>query len=532
MRTDEGLVKEAYAYYSTRPVEFITHWMETYNPRKSLHHAREELRGPKWMPFILFQRQAEFIEFLEDLRRDGESGLVEKCRDIGASWLGCAYSVWALIFLKDDATGWGSRKEDSVDKKGDPDSLFEKMRLLIQRLPKEFRPNTRNAFLKITNEANGSTLTGEAGDNIGRGGRKTRVFIDEAAHVERAELLEASLGDTTDVRVDMSSVNGMGNMFYRRREAGELWVPGAKIDRGMIRVFIFDWRDHPEKTQEWYNTRKAKHEREGTQHVFAQEVDRNYSAAVENTVISGEWIDAAVDAHLHIAGMDGSDDWMAGLDLADEGADKNALVIRQGVILRYVEEWGERDPGATTRRAIQTLRERGQSRIPVQYDSIGIGATVKAEFNRLVESGDISAGDIRMVPWNAGAAVVRPYERVIPDDDGSILNRAFYHNFKAQAWWALRTRFYKVWRARTMGEIYSPHELVSLDSKGLGSAMLATVRKELAQPVRRASGSSMRMLVDKAPGATKSPNTADATVQAYFPAPESGTELTVGSYGA
>src|SRR5690606_18584010 len=134
---------------------------------------------------------------------------------------------------------------------------------------------------KLANNDNGATITGESGDNIGRGGRKSRYFKDESAHYERPELIEAALGDNTDVQIDISSVNGLGNVFHRRREAGVLWEPGAKIEPGMTRVFIFDWRDHPEKTQEWYDRRKARAEREGMQHIFAQEVDRNYSAAVQ-----------------------------------------------------------------------------------------------------------------------------------------------------------------------------------------------------------------------------------------------------------
>lgn len=520
-RTDPQAAADARAYYSTRPVEYICHWMDTYDPRK---------RKNRWMPFVLFKRQAEFIQFVEELERDGESGLVEKCRDVGASWLGCAYSVWRLIFHDDDATGWASRKEALVDKKGDPDSLFEKMRLLIDRTPDVFRPKCNHAFLKIVNTENGATLTGEAGDNIGRGGRKGRVFLDEAAHIDRAELIEASLADTTDVRIDLSSVNGTGNMFHRRREAGMIWTPGETIPPGVIRVFIFDWRDHPEKTPEWYEKRRAKAEREGLQHVFAQEVDRDYNAAVENTLIDGQWIDAAMDAHLQIHGM-GGDEWMAGLDLADQGLDRNALVLRQGNILRHAREWSERDPGVTTRHTLSTLQEKGMRGIAIQYDCIGLGATVKSEWNRLVETGETDAADFRMVAWNAGAAVIRPFERLIPDDDGSIINKAFFHNFKAQAWWALRTRFYKTWRAIKHGDVYQPHELISIDST-IPAGVLGQLKKELAQPTRGTSAGTMRMLVNKTPEGTKSPNLGDATCQCFFPAPENGSEVHVGNYGA
>jgi hypothetical protein len=60
-----------------------------------------------------------------------------------------------------------------------------------------------------------STATGEAGDNIGRGGRTLGYFKDESAHYEHRDLIEAALGDNTNVQIDISSVNGLGNVFHR-----------------------------------------------------------------------------------------------------------------------------------------------------------------------------------------------------------------------------------------------------------------------------------------------------------------------------
>lgn len=520
-RSDRSLLEAAHAFYATHPVEWICHWCNTYDPRKETM---------KHIPFALFRRQAEFIEFLEELRQTNQNGLVEKCRDVGASWLACAYSTWTLRYVPGDATGWGSRKEDLVDKNGVMDSLFEKMRYLVRQLPPEFRPDTKQAFMRIVNSDNGASIVGESGDNIGRGGRTSRYFKDESAFYERPEKIEASLGDNTKVQIDISTVNGLGNVFHRRREAGEVWHPDHKTPSGVTRVFIFDWRDHPEKTQEWYDERKAKSEREGMQHVFAQEVDRNYSAAVENTIISAEWIEAAIDAHLTIPAFRTyqSDEWMAGLDVADEGGDKNALALRNGVILRAVEEWGERDPGVTTRRLLSGLRENGRKGLSIQYDCIGIGSAIKAEFNSLIERGEVTYSDYQMVPWHAGSSVVEPFAHVVQDDDESPLNRDFFYNMKAQAWWALRTRFYKTWRARTMGDVYPVEELISLDGS---MPQIHDVRKQLAQPTRRNSAGSLKLVVDKKPQGTKSPNIADAIVQAYFPAPETGSTVDIGSYG-
>jgi len=502
-------------------------WMDTYDPRRDKN---------KWTPFVFFEKQVEFIQFLRDLDIEQESGLDEKTRDMGATWACCAYSIWCWLFIPNDATGWGSRKEQLVDKLGDADSIFEKMRLILKRLPplwlpKDFNWSRHATFMKLINPENGASITGEAGDNIGRGGRKSRFFKDEAAHYERPELIEAALGDTTNVQIDISSVNGLGNVFHRRRKNGVMWQRGVPLPKGKVRVFVMDWRDHPLKTQEWYELRKAKYEREGMAHVFAQEVDRNYSAAIQNTVIPLDWIHSAIDAHLRIPGFKEAVEvnrgrWVAGLDVADGGIDRNALAMREWVVWRTCEEWGSRDTGVTARKAVTECRDI-KGIIECQYDCIGVGSGVKSEYNRLVDDKLIDKERLPFIPWNAGAAVTRPYDRIIPDDSESILNKDFYENFKAQAWWSLRTRFYKVHKVVTAGEIYPFDELISLDSR---MPLIEQLCQELAQPTHGKS-TKLKLLIEKTPKGTKSPNLADSGVMMYYPADINSSQVETGSYG-
>ncbi|MGH9864694.1 MAG: hypothetical protein ACRD4H_04695, partial [Candidatus Acidiferrales bacterium] len=208
-------------FYRTHPIEWINDWCVTFDPRNT-HPI------PRVLPFRLFKRQEEFILFLCACLDDKESGLVEKSRDIGASWLSCAFAVWLWIFHPGSAIGWGSRKEEYVDCKGDLKALFPKMRLIMDNLPCWMMPigfdkRLHSSYMKILNPQNGSTITGEAGDSIGRGGRSSIFLHDESAHAEHPELIEAALGDNTDVCIDISSVNGTGGVFYRRRMAGEVW---------------------------------------------------------------------------------------------------------------------------------------------------------------------------------------------------------------------------------------------------------------------------------------------------------------------
>lgn len=512
LRAKPELIVGAREYYRTRPIEFIEHWVDTYDPRNAGSDR------PARLPFILFKRQREFVEFLLACLMGDASGLVEKCRDMGATWVCCAFSVWLWLFWPGVAIGWGSRKEILVDKLGDPDSIFQKMRMIIEGLPKEFwpagfGPRDHMSYMKIVNPETGATITGEAGDNIGRGGRKRIYFKDESAHYERPELIEAALGDNTRVQIDISSVNGIGNVFYRRRESGKDWAPGQEIEKSVANVFVMDWRDHPAKDQPWYDARHEKAKNEGLLHVHAQEVDRNYAASVEGVIIPADWVKAAIDAHEKL-GFTDDGMWMAALDVADGGMDANALLKRKGVVLKHIEKWGEVDTGKTTRRAIATCEDHGS--IELQYDCIGVGSGVKAEANRLREDPETAdkVRPIRFIPWNAGAAVVDPEERVIKNDKNSPLNKDFYGNFKAQAWWDARRRFEKTHRAIHEGIAYPADELISLPSD---LPLLRELEKELSQPTRDRD-SKLRLIVNKTPDGTRSPNLADALVMLYFPA--------------
>jgi len=516
IKSDPVLLYGAKEYYRSRPVDFINHWGLTYDPRVAGSDR------PTRLPFILFPRQREFVNFLQECLVDQENGLVEKSRDMGATWVCGAFSVWLWLFVDGSSVGWGSRKEQLVDRIGDPDSIFEKMRVLIRSLPTEllpagFSPSDHMTHMKIINPQTDSTITGEAGDNIGRGGRKLLYFKDESAHYERPEKIEAALADNTNCQIDISSVNGLGNVFHRRREAGTEWSPGKKIAKGVTRVFIMDWRDHPAKNEAWYETRRKKAVNDGLLHIFAQEVDRDYSAAVDGIIIPSLWVKAAIDAHLDL-GFDDSGAWGAALDVADGGGDTNALALRKGVILKECEEWGERDTGVTTRKAIGICRDRGT--IDVQYDSIGVGSGVKAEVNRLLDE-RLMPKNIRFFPWNAAAEVLKPDARVIEHDKDSPINKDFYGNLKAQAWWQLRRRFEKTYRAlqKLDGDpdqqdfTWEAHELISLPS---GLPNLRKIEKELSQPTA-SQGARMKLIVDKTPEGTRSPNLADAIVMAFWP---------------
>lgn len=522
-RSNPAMLAAAKIYYKSHPVEFINDWVDTYDPRNA-GVAGKITR----MPFVMFPRQVDLTEFIYACLEGEADGLIEKCRDAGATWLSVAVSVHLWLFWDGISIGWGSRKEQLVDKIGDMDSIFEKIRSVIRNLPVEFLPlgfsdKDHMTYMRVLNPQSGASITGEAGNSIGRGGRKRIYFKDESAHYERPDLIEAALGDNTRVQIDISSVNGTGNVFHRRRENGQEWEKGAPVVKGKANVFVFDWRHHPEKTEAWYNERRKKAEDEGLLHIFAQEVDRDYASSVEGIIIPSDWVRAAVDAHIKLQFTDDGK-WMAGLDVADGGGDRNALAQRKGVVLKGVKVWGQVDTGVTARRAIQYLHRPNETTL--MYDCIGVGAGAKAEFNRLrglEETGEQKTSKIqwptglRVEAWNAGLPPLFPEKRLIKGDKGSPLIKDHYLNIKAQAWWELRARFWKTYRALTEGVDIDTEDLISIDSSCFTTEELAQLIKELSQATSSLSPGRLKLMVNKTPEGTRSPNMADAVVMAYWP---------------
>jgi hypothetical protein len=270
---EEGLTPKLREHFAKNPIDFIEMFGMTFDPRNA------EVGLPTTVPFILFQRQKDFINWIHQRWLSREDGLAEKTRDMGVSWLCVAYAVWMWLFREGVVIGFGSRKEEYVDKLGDPKSLFWKIREFIRLLPDEFKPKgydpKRHApFMTVTNPETGSAIVGEAGDNIGRGARASIYFVDEAAYLERPMLIEAALSQTANCRIDVSTPNGPDNPFATKRRSGK--VP----------VFTFHWRDDPRKNEAWYERQKATKD----PIIVAQEIDINYEASTTNAMISGDLV--------------------------------------------------------------------------------------------------------------------------------------------------------------------------------------------------------------------------------------------------
>ena len=357
LRANPELVPGVLAFYKDNPVAFVMDFGCTFDPRQA------EVGKPTTIPFVLFPRQVEFINWLRERWLGREDGLVEKSRDMGVSWLCCAFAVWMWRFHGGTVVGFGSRKEEYVDKLGDPKSLFWKVRQFIALLPQELRPRgydgkTHAPHMRILNPENGSAIVGEAGDNIGRGNRTSIYFKDEAAYFEHAESIDAALSQTSNCKIDVSTPNGPGNPFYRKAHSGK------------ISKFTFDWRQDPRKDEAWYRDQCNKLDPV----IVAQEIDRNYEGSIANSFISGDLVRTAMSrGPMEVQPTGGL---MVGLDVARFGDDKTVLSLRRGRVLLKQTVWAKHDLVQTAARARNEIVAYNIRPEQIAVDTIGIGAGV------------------------------------------------------------------------------------------------------------------------------------------------------------
>ena len=119
---DVGLFGACQVHYGAHPVDWVRDWVWTYDPR----------REPAYIPMIPWGKQCEYLEWLLARLEWREDGLVEKSRDAGVTWLNCAFAVWMWLYRAGCKVGIGSRKQQLVDEIGNPDSIFGKLRILIE----------------------------------------------------------------------------------------------------------------------------------------------------------------------------------------------------------------------------------------------------------------------------------------------------------------------------------------------------------------------------------------------------------------
>jgi hypothetical protein len=318
-------------------------------------------------------------------------------------------------------------------------------------------------------------------------------FVDEAAHLEHPLMAEHSLSATSDVRIDLSSVNGMANAF------AELFHSGK------VSTFIYHYTDDPRKDADWAVKKRAS----VPLVTWKQEYELDFLASVENQVIPPELAMACVDAHIKL-GIRATGARSAALDLADGGADKNALAIKHGIVVEHVESWsGEHGKMFETAWRAFNVCAKFEA-LECSYDADGLGGpfeSIAAVCNdKLRESG---GKRVKVHAYRGSAAVQDPERKALGTDRK---NEDYYANAKAQSWLNLRRLLQNTFDAIN-GLAYNPDDLISISSTCAEKRELLIELSQATFSINNAG----KMVIDKMPDGQKSPNCADALVMLFAP---------------
>lgn len=383
------------------PVYFIGSWCWTFDPRLEPIERKQ--------PFVLYPFQVEYVRGLAWCLRNKVRSVTTKSRDMGATWLNAAFDVWGILFQPGYQAGYGSRKEDGLDRSGDSSTIFWKIRYLLDNLPPWLGHRYESAHMRVSVPALESAITGEAGRNIGRGGRTTRYTVDESAFLEDPKAVDSALSENTSARNDTSTPNGPAGPFAElaTREDAHEWVDEATAERVRPRLvkFTLHWTRHPKKDQAWYEAKKIDI---GDPVIIAQELDIDFSASMDGIVIPAGWLHPSVGLPYY---PEEKGAIMLGLDVAEFGRDMSALVIREGKNIVWGEEWQGHELTHTAGRAIGWAEKCETRLAPHHYlyiavDVIGVGAGVASIIAEYIKKHGKKRW--RLIRVNAGATTQNP----------------------------------------------------------------------------------------------------------------------------
>jgi hypothetical protein len=254
----KDLIKAEYVKCAKDPVYFMKKYCLIQHPTKGK------------IPFKLFPYQEELTNDVQD----NDRVIILKSRQLGISTLSAGYSLWMMLFHTDK-----NILVVAIDQNTSK-NLVTKVNVMFENLPSWLKLRTTEKNKLSLRLANGSQIKAVASSGTsGRSEALSLVIIDEAAFVDNAEELWASLQQTLSTGgkgIILSTPNGTGNFFHK------LWV-ASEEGRNQFYTKRLPWQVHPERTQEW----RDRQDTELGLRLAAQECDCDFSTS-GNTVVHPE----------------------------------------------------------------------------------------------------------------------------------------------------------------------------------------------------------------------------------------------------
>lgn len=202
-------------------------------------------------PFVTWDFQDEALKEILAAIEGQRDLVIEKSRDMGASWMCLIAVTWLWLFHPWNKFLVVSRSKEAVDRSGDPDCLFWKIDHLLDHLPPWLMPRgwdrkRHRSDMKFLNPENGSTITGQASTGkAGVGGRATAIFVDEFSQIREDFQVLGRTADTSGCRIFNFTHTGLGTAAYALTDP-------KSAAYSFTRKLQLHWSKHPGKNKGLY----------------------------------------------------------------------------------------------------------------------------------------------------------------------------------------------------------------------------------------------------------------------------------------
>jgi len=280
-------------------------------------------------------------------------------------------------------------------------------------------------------------------------------------------------------------------------------------------IVVMNWRDNPwhgeleaERVWDMANLPRAEYD-----HIW----EGTFNDHVENSIISAEWFDAAIDAHVKL-GFEPKGVKVVSHDPSDKGPDDKGLCFRHGSVILDVQEKAGLDVNEGCDWALDyAINEQADVYI---WDCDGLGVSLRRQTLKA-----IAGKKMQHVEFRGGKGVDNPkqtYQKVDSHSNTKAKsNEETFKNRRAQYYWMLRDRFYNAYQAVEKGVYIDPDEMISLSSD---IPNMAALRAEVCRIPTRPNGAGLIQIMSKEEMARQkpplpSPNMADSLMMSLATPP-------------
>jgi len=193
------------------------------------------------IPFDLWGAQIKIIWMFLQYRLF----IILKARQLGISWLCCAYALWLCVFQAGRRVLLLSRGQNEANE------LLRRVKVMYERLPDWMRALVKVVKLNTSEIvfSNGSSVESlPATKDSARSLTASLVIADEFAFMQWANELYTGLKSTIDgggQLIILSTANGARGLFH------QLWKKAIERLNNFVPIFL-SWRMRPGRDDGWY----------------------------------------------------------------------------------------------------------------------------------------------------------------------------------------------------------------------------------------------------------------------------------------